>query len=277
MVQRRRRTAAVAVLLLAAGMVFVDLARGAGERDDRRVDPAAGQALAPPAPTEPGDAEQADAEGAAVSADVLAADAVAIDGEPPQVALRFPVTGPGVFEYAALPGVARGAAGTVQRYRVAVESGSGQDATAFARTVDGIFADPRGWTASGRLRLQRVPKGASADFTIFLATPGTSERMCAAGGLHTERFTSCRLPGQVIINLTRWWRSVPGYGAPLTEYQTYAINHEVGHQLGFGHEGCPVPGLPAPVMQQQTLGLRGCKANGWPYVDGVRYSGPPIP
>jgi hypothetical protein len=170
-----------------------------------------------------------------------------------------------------------GAAGTLRRFRVAVEGGAGQEAAGFAAAVDRTFADPRGWTASGTLRLQRVAEDATAEFTVFLATPGTSERMCAGGGLHTERYTSCRLPGQVIINLARWWRSVPGYGAPLAEYQAYAVNHEVGHQLGLGHEACPGQGRPAPVMQQQTLGLNGCLPNGWPYVDGRRYAGASIP
>jgi hypothetical protein len=122
-----------------------------------------------------------------------------------------------------------------------------------------------------------VPTSAPAEFTIFLASPATSEAMCAAGGLHTEKFTSCRLSGRMIINDARWATAIPGYNAPLAGYRAYAINHEVGHQLGFGHEACVAPGHLAPVMQQQTYGLKGCVANAWPYVNGQRYHGPAIP
>ncbi|HYN97846.1 MAG TPA: DUF3152 domain-containing protein, partial [Pilimelia sp.] len=189
----------------------------------------------------------------------------------------FPGTGAGTWLYAMGVGAVAGRGGVLRRFRVAVEDGAGQDPGAFAAAVEAVFADPRGWTAARQLRLQRVPPGVAAQFTIFLATAGTSERMCATGGLRTNGFTNCRLPGQVIINLARWWRSVSGYGAPLAEYQAYAINHEVGHQLGLGHEACPAAGRPAPVMQQQTLGLRGCRANGWPFLGGRRYSGRRVP
>ncbi|MGR6322253.1 DUF3152 domain-containing protein [Micromonospora soli] len=185
----------------------------------------------------------------------------------------YPTQGAGSFAAADGRSPVRGYDGPLRRYRVEVERDSGQDADGFAATVDAVLGDPRSWIASGELRVQRVTEAAAADFTIYLATPATSERMCAEGGLITERFTSCRLPGQVIINLARWMEAVPDYGTSLEAYRTYVINHEVGHEFGEVHQACPGPGRPAPVMQQQTYGLDGCVANAWPYLDGSRYEG----
>ncbi|WBB66315.1 DUF3152 domain-containing protein [Micromonospora sp. WMMD812] len=209
----------------------------------------------------------------------------AVQGRVPQAAgagahadpRPVPSTGEGRFSVAAGGTPVRGVDGPLRRYQVVVEQGAGQDADAFAASVDATLADPRSWIASGELRVQRVAEAAAADFTIYLATPVTSERMCAEGGLSTEGYTSCRLPGQVIINLARWMEAVPDYGAPLSVYRTYVVNHEVGHEFGEGHEACPGPGRPAPVMQQQTYGLEGCVANAWPYLDGRRYAGEIVP
>jgi hypothetical protein len=185
--------------------------------------------------------------------------------------------GAGTFVAVQAEGPVVGTAGTLRRFRVEVENGINEDPNAFARAVDQVLGDPRSWIAGRQFRLQRVPQSAPAEFTIFLASPATSEAMCAMGGLQTDKFTSCRLTGQVIINDARWLTAIPDYGAPLEVYRAYAINHEVGHQLGHGHEACVAAGQLAPVMQQQTYGLKGCVANPWPFVNGQRYTGPPIP
>jgi hypothetical protein len=190
----------------------------------------------------------------------------------------FPHAGPGTWRFATTWGPVFGAGGPVRRYRIAVEAGVPYDVEDFTEKVDGVLGDRRSWIAGGQFRLQQVPGSALAEFTVYLATRATSTRMCLAGGVRTGGYTSCRTPGRVIINLDRWYTAVPEYvhdGVPLDTYRTYVINHETGHQLGHGHELCPGAGRPAPVMEQQTLGLHGCTANPWPYLAGERYAGPP--
>jgi hypothetical protein len=201
---------------------------------------------------------------------------------------NFPSSGPGSFVFAVSPGATMGTAGVLRRFHIGIEKGivsgtgevGGEDLATFAAEVDESLGDARGWTASGKLRLQRVSPAVPSDFTIYLATPETARKMCAQGKVnilrHGEPYTSCRAPGKVILNLARWRLSVPEYVAsqvPLEAYRQYMINHEVGHELEHGHELCPARGRPAPVMQQQTLGLHGCIANPWPYLNGKRYAG----
>jgi hypothetical protein len=148
---------------------------------------------------------------------------------------------------------------------------SGVDPEGFAGDVVTILSDPRSWTAGGQWRLQRVGPGQRYEFTIYLTTPATRDRLCGDG---PDGYTSCRNGNSVVLNVARWAHAVPDYGTPLGVYRQYMVNHEVGHRLGHGHERCPGPGQTAPVMQQQTLGLHGCVANPWPYLDGRMYSGP---
>jgi hypothetical protein len=175
----------------------------------------------------------------------------------------------GKFAYVPGYGPVLGGKGTIRRFKVAVELPTGSTVAAtFADEVNKILGDARSWIAGERFRFQRVPHSARAEFVVFLASARTSQQMCRLGGLETDGFTSCRLPQQVIINDVRWQRAVPNYGAPLETYRAYAVNHEVGHQLGYGHEPCPGKGRVAPVMMQQTYGLKGCKANAWPFPGG---------
>jgi hypothetical protein len=194
----------------------------------------------------------------------------------PVPSANVPQSGAGTWAFAG-PGAVLGSAGDVRTFRVAVENGINQDLNGFAAAVDQILGDQRSWVGGGDIRFQRVAQATQSAFTLFLASPVTADKMCSLGGVHTEQFGSCRIPGEVIINLARWLTSVPDYGASLDVYREYAINHEVGRELGHGNEVCPAPGQLAPVMQQQSQGLKGCVANAWPYVNGQLYSGAALP
>ncbi|MGC4755042.1 DUF3152 domain-containing protein [Micromonospora trifolii] len=273
--RRRRRFALLAQLVavvVAVGAAVTVIAEGSGGRPD--ADRLAAEEIGAPPPLVAGP----------LPPDPSPSDAV--PSSPPPV-LRVPgavpSAGTGGFGYDARSGPVLGRAGELRRYRVAVESGSDEDAAEFAQAVETALVGPGSWVDSGRLRLQQVPGAAPRDFTVYLATARTAGRMCARGGVDIRiggrPYTSCRAPGQVIINLDRWRLSVPHFvsaGVPLTVYRTYVINHEVGHQLGHRHERCPGAGRPAPVMMQQTLFLNGCRVNPWPYLNGRRHTGPAL-
>ncbi|MEU7905988.1 DUF3152 domain-containing protein [Actinoplanes sp. NPDC049118] len=194
---------------------------------------------------------------------------------------RVPTRGSGKFAYAPGRGRVLGTKGQLRRFRVAVEQGSNEDPAGFAAQVEATLGDRRSWTGDGRLRLQRVAGNDPASFTVYLATRDTAGRMCRHGGADItvggRPYTSCRATGKAIINLDRWRLSARPYLAarvPLAAYRQYVVNHEVGHELGESHQGCPKRGGPAPVMVQQTLTLRGCVPYAWPRRGDRRFAGP---
>ena len=194
-----------------------------------------------------------------------------------------PAHGSGHFAYAMTRGLIFGSKGPLRRFRVAVEQGSNEDLTAFAQQVEATLSDPRSWIGGGQLRLQMVAGADPSDFTVYLATRDTAGEMCARGGTNIRingvPYTSCRAVGQAIINLDRWRLSAKPYvnaKIPLATYRAYVINHEVGHELGHRHEGCPRAGGPAPVMVQQTLDTRGCTPYAWPWQGGHLLTGPAV-
>ncbi len=179
----------------------------------------------------------------------------------------------GSVSYAVLPGNSTviGRSGRLLTFQIAIEGGiTGIDRTALAQFVRATYGAPQGWASGGQWSFRQVGPGENPDFTLMLVTPATRDIICGGG---YDRYTSCRIGDRVVLNIARWVHGVPKYGASLAAYRQYMINHETGHRLGRGHELCPGPGQPAPVMQQQTLGLHGCTPYSWPYVNGARYQG----
>jgi hypothetical protein len=192
-----------------------------------------------------------------------------LDGAPrPLATLGF------TFQVASGGTPVMGTGSKLLRYEVAVQSGLTETPAEVAATVDSVLGNPtRGWSRGGQWRFQRVSGGAY-DFVVELATPSTTDAICAKYGIDTNGEVSCRAQKNVVLNLARWQRGTNGTteGAssyPPEEYRIIAINHEVGHALGHQHATCPGPGAKAPVMQTQFYGLDGCVQNVWPYdVDG---------
>jgi hypothetical protein len=147
--------------------------------------------------------------------------------------------------------------GRVVRVAVEVEGELDVERAAFAAEVVRILADRRSWG----LAVRRTGTG-TADLTVTLASPETTDRLCAP--LPTRGRYSCAQGGRAVLNVRRWLAGAPSYRGHLRRYRAYMVNHEVGHLLGRGHVSCPSAGSPAPVMVQQTKGLAGCRAHPWP-------------
>lgn len=267
--QRRRRRLAAAIFTCAAVLAAAGMGAWLTDTDEAAIE----TAPTPTAPT-PRAAPATQAPPATEAPPVLS-----MPGD-------YPDDGPGTFRYASTEGQVLGESGTLMRFRVAVEDTVDEDPDELAEYVDETLGAEQGWTAGGNHRFQRVPADAAYEFTIHLVTSQTAGRMCGSAGLNVlapslpEGGVSCYYSGHVVLNLSRWMLSVPHYvddEVPLDVYRRMVLNHEVGHALGLGHEACPGPGEPAPVMQQQTLRLDGCEAYEWPYLDGQRYAGEPVP
>ncbi|MBR3220322.1 DUF3152 domain-containing protein [Candidatus Saccharibacteria bacterium] len=132
----------------------------------------------------------------------------------------------------------------------------------FRAKVAQTLADSRGWVRAN-VRFQEVDSG--ADFQIILSDPDHLEALPGCSG----ELSCTTWSNQVIINDLRWLGGTPSsnaHGVSQRDYQHMVVNHEVGHWLGhYNHiESCPNGG-PAPIMLQQSTGLRGCDSfNSWP-------------
>ncbi|MGW0752018.1 DUF3152 domain-containing protein [Streptomyces sp. NPDC002587] len=190
---------------------------------------------------------------------------------------QVPSSGPGTFQASGASGKAHGK-GPALRWRIEVEEGSGVDPDSAARSVEAILGDPRGWTKDPAYGFRLAGPGEPVDFTVKIATPTTTDRLCEVVTPELIGETNCRAGHTVVVNLKRWQEGSPQFSGPVEEYRALIVNHEVGHELGHEHETCPGPGQAAPAMMQQIKGLLGCKANAWPFdANGTYLSGPRVP
>lgn len=145
----------------------------------------------------------------------------------------------------------------VHTYVVTTRGKLASDVDDFAERAASIYADKRGWKQAHH-RFSRVKKG--GDFTLVLAEAGKVPSFDSRCSVHY----SCRSGRNVIINEKNWLNKTPNFVGSLDVYRDMVVNHETGHWLGMAHHYCAGKGRQAPVMQQQSKGMQGCKANGWP-------------
>ncbi|RMI39573.1 DUF3152 domain-containing protein [Actinomadura harenae] len=188
--------------------------------------------------------------------------------DPPTVPMAhrpfIPEHGTGKFTRAAGETLTTGH-GKVRRYAVEIEGGTRQSTTAFTHLVDRILTDPRGWTAGGKYGFRRVGTGQQADFVVRLASPETTDKLCAPTGIMTAGRGNCASDKEVVMNLRRWLLTTTYYQGQTGSYRAQMLNFEVGRMLRYKRASCPAAGRPAPVMMQQLGGLGGCRPNAWPF------------
>jgi hypothetical protein len=141
-------------------------------------------------------------------------------------------------------------------YSIAVDGSVVSDVNEFAAVAARVLGSPRGWRAAG-IQFVQVPSG--GDFTLVLANPRQVERydpICSY-------LWSCTAGRYVVINDFRFAHGSLAWPGDLDWYRSMVINHETG----------PGPGQLAPVMQQQSIDMQGCRINPWPLpweLDAVR-------
>lgn len=115
--------------------------------------------------------------------------------------------------------------------------------------------DPDGWPKHGYF-FESVDRGESV--LIRLSSSSTIHKIC---GL-PENLSCAELGGRFMyLNASRWFFGSKESKLSLEDYRQYMVTHEIGHILGHDHKTCPCKNCLAPVMMQQTLGLKGCRPN----------------
>lgn len=131
----------------------------------------------------------------------------------------------------------------------------------FRADVEAPLTDARGWQRAGFVF---TFDDAQAPYRLVLGEGDEVDQLCLPMDTYGEY--SCQNGPVVALNTERWRTATESWTGTLDEYRTMLVNHEVGHLLHLHHPlpQCPGPGLPAPVMLQQSSELGECAANPWP-------------
>jgi hypothetical protein len=134
----------------------------------------------------------------------------------------------------------------------------------FENIIFRTLNDSRGWPRAGATFVYSADSS-HCDFVVYLAQPSL---MTTFSGNCSDQY-SCRVGNDVIVNEARWNGATAQMlqaGMSLDRYRNMVINHEVGHRLGHvdNEVTCPAPKAAAPLMQEQSIDLRGCTPNEWP-------------
>lgn len=140
-------------------------------------------------------------------------------------------------------------------YSTSVDSDVQYSPTKFAEEVAIYLADPDGWVSRGTTFFA-VKKNPS--ILIRLTSPKTMATL----NCQNSELSCAEIHGKhVYLNSDRWKHGSEKSKLKLSDYRQYVVTHEIGHILGYDHVGCPGNGHPAPLMMQQTLGIKNCSPN----------------
>ena len=140
------------------------------------------------------------------------------------------------------------------RFRTSVDPDVNYSDEQFRQEVTIYLHDPDGWAQFHEFVY--APTGPAKH--IRLSHPRTLK----TNGCKEDRLSCAILGGtEIWLNSERWIHGAKASQLPLEEYRQYMVSHEMGHSLGYDHVTCPAPGMPAPIMLQQTLGIGKCSPN----------------
>ncbi len=143
----------------------------------------------------------------------------------------------------------------------------------FAEKVRDVLKNKQGWSKYGysfvELKSKKNAKLVPSDQVMLLRLVPPSVLYRLYPQFKDEQLSVANITKKTVdFNSDRWLGTLPNHsGLPISDYQTYLVNHEVGHLLGKNHlyvSKLLNKKILAPIMIQQTKGIGILKPNFWP-------------